>query len=356
MANYSELIATINDQVKANGNQEITGPVLNAVLQAMVSALGEGYQFMGVATPDTNPGNPDEKVFYIALSEGTYTHFPNPFYPLKTLKHGEGVIFWNAADTQWNWQTLDMVPFGTIVTASQAGSSVLIPKLIDVMSSEDVYDYASLEGVDYEVGKMINNDGSIGDNAITSLSDYIELREQDSMLYAIYTYSILLAFFDEDKTFISTVGESDKTVAAYMVPEGAKYIRINRINNLYSKGKFGIYGFIEVPTYKINLPAQVVPKPLVPVSADRGYLNPSGEVGLISNGVHATYDVEDLTGEYLIVSSKNFGLSTNTDWALYIFKDVNDSIIGIATTGGLGAGQLENFVVKVPENAKTLIY
>ena len=75
MANYSELIATINDQIKANGNQEITGPVLNAVLQAMVTSLGEGYQFMGVATPDTNPGTPDEKVFYIATEPGTYSNF-----------------------------------------------------------------------------------------------------------------------------------------------------------------------------------------------------------------------------------------------------------------------------------------
>ena len=75
MANYSELIATINDQIKANGNQEITGPVLNAVLQAMVSALGEGYQFMGVATPNTNPGTPDGKVFYVADKPGIYSNF-----------------------------------------------------------------------------------------------------------------------------------------------------------------------------------------------------------------------------------------------------------------------------------------
>ena len=77
MANYSNLIQTINDSIKANGNQEITGPVLNSVLQAMVSALGEGYQFMGVATPATNPGTPDVKAFYIAIGYGTYTNFGN---------------------------------------------------------------------------------------------------------------------------------------------------------------------------------------------------------------------------------------------------------------------------------------
>ena len=37
--------------------------------------IGEGYTFIGVATPKTNPGTPDQKVFYIANGKGTYTNF-----------------------------------------------------------------------------------------------------------------------------------------------------------------------------------------------------------------------------------------------------------------------------------------
>ena len=99
MANYSELIATINDQIKANGNQEITGPVLNSVLQAMVSALGEGYQFMGVATPGTNPGTPDGKVFYIATEPGTYSNFNN------IVNDGNVVALYNTAS---GWTSIDI--------------------------------------------------------------------------------------------------------------------------------------------------------------------------------------------------------------------------------------------------------
>lgn len=99
MANYSELIATINDQIKANGNQEITGPVLNAVLQAMVSALGEGYQFLGVATPDTNPGAPDAKVFYIATQNGVYTNFSNIQIKDELAILINNVNGWNKIDT-----------------------------------------------------------------------------------------------------------------------------------------------------------------------------------------------------------------------------------------------------------------
>ena len=75
MANYSELIATINDQIKANGNQEITGPVLNAVLQAIVKGLSKGSLFVGIATTATNPGTPDGNVFYLAIEPGTYSNF-----------------------------------------------------------------------------------------------------------------------------------------------------------------------------------------------------------------------------------------------------------------------------------------
>lgn len=75
MANYSNLAATINAQIKANGNQEITGPVLNAVLTAMVTVLGDGYRLKGVAAPADNPGSPDNRVAYLASQDGTYTNF-----------------------------------------------------------------------------------------------------------------------------------------------------------------------------------------------------------------------------------------------------------------------------------------
>lgn len=75
MANYANLKATIDANIKANGTEAITGPVLNSVLTAAVNTLGAGYQFMGVATTSTSPGTPDANVFYIAATPGTYTNF-----------------------------------------------------------------------------------------------------------------------------------------------------------------------------------------------------------------------------------------------------------------------------------------
>lgn len=75
MANYNNLKDAIKQVIKQNGNQEITGNVLQNTLLSMINSLGDGYQFMGVATPSTNPGTPDQKVFYIASEAGTYSNF-----------------------------------------------------------------------------------------------------------------------------------------------------------------------------------------------------------------------------------------------------------------------------------------
>lgn len=73
--NYELLKSVIAETIKANGNNEITGPLLQSVLLTAVNTLGEGYQFAGVASQATMPGNSDAKLFYIAGGEGTYPNF-----------------------------------------------------------------------------------------------------------------------------------------------------------------------------------------------------------------------------------------------------------------------------------------
>ena len=62
MANYQNLKAAISAAIKTNGNQEITGQVLQDVLNSIVSVIGANYTFAGVATPATNPSTPDQNV------------------------------------------------------------------------------------------------------------------------------------------------------------------------------------------------------------------------------------------------------------------------------------------------------
>lgn len=75
MANWSTLKAAIASIIKTNGNKEITGQLLQNVLNNIVSSVGENSTFAGIATPSTNPGAPDGNVFYLATEAGTYSNF-----------------------------------------------------------------------------------------------------------------------------------------------------------------------------------------------------------------------------------------------------------------------------------------
>ena len=115
MSNYNSLKATINANVKTNGNQEITGSVMNSVLNAMVNSLGAGYQFMGMAVPATSPGTPDSKVFYLATKPGTYTNFNG-----EVVAEGEVAIFrW---DSSWH---KDVTGCATSEIVAKIGDTIL---------------------------------------------------------------------------------------------------------------------------------------------------------------------------------------------------------------------------------------
>lgn len=82
MANYNGLIATISAAIRANGNEEITGQLLQGVLLTIVNKLGDGYQFGGIATPSGTPAaDADARVFYLAFQAGTYTNFGGVVVP-----------------------------------------------------------------------------------------------------------------------------------------------------------------------------------------------------------------------------------------------------------------------------------
>ena len=136
MSNYNNLKTAIDANIKQNGNQEITGPIRNSVLNQMVNILGTGYQFAGVATldPATEPGTPDAKVFYIANGKGTYTNFGG----IEVTEDDVVVLYW---DTAWH-----KVATGI---ASQAKLSELESEVNGNDNSKD-FDFAiAASNVDY---------------------------------------------------------------------------------------------------------------------------------------------------------------------------------------------------------------
>lgn len=90
MGNYEELKAAVAAVIKQNGNEEITGQIMQNTLLSMISNIGANSTFAGVATPETVPGTPDQNVFYLAGTPGAYANFGG--YELK-----QGIVMFTNA-------------------------------------------------------------------------------------------------------------------------------------------------------------------------------------------------------------------------------------------------------------------
>ena len=77
MGNYEQLKQAVSDVIKTNGNQEITGKIMQNTLLSIISSVGSNATFAGIATPETNPGTPDQNIFYITSGNGIYVNFSN---------------------------------------------------------------------------------------------------------------------------------------------------------------------------------------------------------------------------------------------------------------------------------------
>ena len=96
MANYTELKTAVSAIIKTNNNREITGQLLQDVLNNIISVIGANATFAGIATPTTSPGTYDGPVFYIAAVKGVYSNFNS------AKVDREALILYNTSNGQWN--------------------------------------------------------------------------------------------------------------------------------------------------------------------------------------------------------------------------------------------------------------
>lgn len=113
MGNFSSLRDAIAEVIRQNGNEEITGEVLQFILLEMVDGLGEGYRYVGMATPLTEPREMEGPAFYLAGMGGIYQNFG------VDVPQGISVIKWDG--TQWSVQTL-----WTVDSEPMEGSTALV--------------------------------------------------------------------------------------------------------------------------------------------------------------------------------------------------------------------------------------
>ena len=116
MGGYTKLKAAIAAAIKANGNNEITGAIMQVVLNTIVSTVGANRTFVGIANENTNPGTPDSNVFYIAYKAGNYVNFQSGASNL-TVKPGELAILYNGTNN-WDKFVIGMSSDGVIALAN----------------------------------------------------------------------------------------------------------------------------------------------------------------------------------------------------------------------------------------------
>lgn len=211
MANYATLKAAIATAIKQNGNNEITGNLLQQQLLAMVNSLGVGYQYAGIATPATNPGTPDYNVWYFASEPGTYVNFDG-----LTVADGEIAIL--KYDGSWE------------------KDSTGIASVIDVDAAN-----GTLYG--FVPGRFVKIDGTLGFAPGWAATDFFPYISGKDVTWtfdgqqSVDARNMSIAFYDANKNFLdfwSGVEGTNRFISAVTIASSvptAAYIRASFVPN-----------------------------------------------------------------------------------------------------------------------------
>lgn len=231
MANYANIKATIDANIKQNGNEEITGPVMNSVLNAMVDSLGAGYQYMGKAVPSTNPGTPDAKVFYLTSDPGTYTNFNG-------LVVADGEVAFLKWDSAWSKEVTGAATAAQLVQEVGEKGGTIRHNFEVSAWADNKYLIANPTSAYY---------GQLANSSVFSVTNYIDIHEYAGMLLHYSNMEITaattnagLVIFDESRQpiasqYLQTGGAEVAIVPATIeIPANGYFVRLTMHNNVKS--------------------------------------------------------------------------------------------------------------------------
>lgn len=202
MGNYEQLKQAVSSVIKSNGTQAITGQVMQNTLLTIINTIGGNMQFAGVANVNTNPGTPDQNLFWIASQSGTYVNFGNI-----VLNPGESAVL--------TWKN------GAFAKAILGlATDERIEELIQSLSS-------------YRCGYVARNNGAIIDySTIFVREGYVSLMQGETEINykgKVFQNAAAICFYDEAKKFISAIPTSGDEIVYELksqpIPSNAKYIR-----------------------------------------------------------------------------------------------------------------------------------
>lgn len=212
MGNYEQLKQAVANIIKANGNQEITGAIMQNALLSIISTIGNNATFAGIATPTTNPGTPDQNVFYLASEPGIYTNFGG-------IELIDQVIV--LINKRGNWVKND----SGIATNAE---SLKLDARFNLYKMAKFSDNLLNKNGSFIDGKYINgisgNKISLGTNPDYAVSDFIPVKGGSKYLGTeVGEGGAYSAFFDKNLNAISLFKSNEKSTA----PENATWCRLS---------------------------------------------------------------------------------------------------------------------------------
>jgi hypothetical protein len=183
--------------------------------------LQEGYTLMGVATPEINPGTPDQKVFYIANGKGVYANFGGI-----EVADGEVVILYY--DTAWHKVATGIASEADAILGMAHGDKVNVP-------------------LKFVTDGRLTEKGTISSSSGSKVTDFIAIDSRNkyylsNYIYAKYDNGVCYYSDANEDSFIGSqfnandlgnVGMKILAEGELAVPTNARYVRIGTRNVTY---------------------------------------------------------------------------------------------------------------------------
>ena len=321
MSNYQNLKNEITRAIKDNGNQEITGSLLQEKLLEMVDSLGKDYKFRGVATPDGQPITDDTNVFYVANTVGTY-----PYYGGLAVADGE--IAFLTYNGSWTKVALEDV----------ARKSEVEGLKNNIIQYEQNIDIISIDGNN----KLITIEGEIKESTQYSIISPILLKKDERIIvnngYPTYKGQDVSVIYQCNSLgdFINPIIYGDSTVATIIYKNTTNSDIYIGICCYTRQAIYNIEKPLQIPT--LNTKVQNLNDRLTRIDGNHTVLKTLNDIGIHTKG------------KYINILNKLVSSAEKTIITNPIYLTVGDVIT--IYSGGNGIG-LISYSKNIPDYSKS---
>lgn len=221
---YENLKSAIKQAIKQNGNQEITGAILQSTLLSIVDGLDNPIRFLGIVSPDTSSTGFPVKPFLnyvLADKQGIYKNFNN------IVVNSNYTIFYRTANSE-KWIKSEInIPY-SLCTIEVIKNLYAFHDIIANTDAGHIQKYFSFSYNESSLG-YLNSDGTISENYSCAVSDYIAVPSNFPLIMPRIFKAVIVGLeYDSNKHIIGPIKYADVDEACQIITsENAAFIRVN---------------------------------------------------------------------------------------------------------------------------------